>query len=57
MASDETLRVFAVVALSGFMLIGSYLFYREDESTVSLILLFVSIFLAIVAASSTGRSK
>jgi hypothetical protein len=50
--SESTARVAGLVTLTALMLIFSYLFYSKSGITISLILLFISIVLALLSATS-----
>ena len=57
MPNDSIASTVGVALLSALMLILSYLFYREGESVMPLILLFVGIVLALTLAKRVVGSK
>ena len=57
MPDDSTARTIGVASLSALMLILSFLFTREGEGPIPLILLFVGVILALTLASRMVRSK
>jgi len=57
MPDDSIVSTVAVAALSAIMLILSFLFYREGESVMPLVLLFVGIVLALTLAKRVVGSK
>ena len=57
MSTESTSKTAGLVILSLIMILFSYLFNLRGESTVSLLLLFVGIILALALAGSTFFSK